>query len=117
MAECKTGQVWNQKTKSCVKKTLKGTPEVGQRTTKKKGVYKTQKVHAVSADQVGKGSGKRFYTGEGSSKKMSMASTKASFGARMKMASTPSDSIRSKDVPYYLKKGKIKKKRKGLFKK
>jgi predicted ATP-dependent Lon-type protease len=120
MAQCKAGEVWNQKTKSCVKKvnkTLRGTPEEGQRITKKKGVYKTQKVHSISADQVGSGSGKRFYSGEGSSRSMSMSGQKASFDARVKMASTPSDSIRFKDVPYYLKKGKIKKKRKGFFKK
>jgi len=118
MPECKTGEVWNQKLGSCVKKPSKrltGTPEVGQRTTQKKGVFKTQKVHSISADQVGPGSGKRYYSGEGLSEKMSFADTKASFDARTKMATTPSDSIRSEDVPYYLKKGKVKKKKKGWF--
>ncbi len=84
-------------------KMLYGTAEVGRSFSEKGGVHSTKKVHSVSADQVGGGTGLRYYSGEGSSRSPSMSSTKASFDARVKMATAPSDSIKQADVDSYLK--------------
>jgi len=101
--------------KKVYRKVVKGTPSVGKKVEKGGKGYKTKSVLSVSADQVGGGGGLRYYSGEGSSRSMSMSGTKADMRARTKMATAPQDSIPKHLVPEYLGQKKPKKKKFSLF--
>jgi len=85
-------------------KTIYPTPssEVGRTFSEKGGVHTSKSVHSVSADQVGGGTGLRYYSGEKSSKMPTLAGKVASLRARVKMTTTPSDSIKQADVKDFL---------------
>ena len=98
-----------------VSKTLRNTRSVKDKMDVKDGLYRNRQILSVSADQVGGGSGVRYYSGEGSSKLPNMARKKAPMRARFKMASTPADSIPASMIPMMFEDAPKKKKRKGLF--
>lgn len=100
------------------KKVLTNTPQEGKADYKNEGgVHKFRQIHSVSADQVGGKGGRRYYVGEGGSRSMSLARSKASFDARNKMVSAPADSIPANLVPsYFDDKPKKKKKKKSFWK-
>lgn len=96
-------------------KTLTNTRDVANKMDVKDGAYRQRQILSVSADQVGGGSGKRYYLGEGSSRQPGMARRKASMRARSKMVSAPQDSIPSGMIPTYFDEPKKKAKKKGFF--
>ena len=98
-----------------VRKTLTNTRPVKSKMDMKDGLYRNRAILSVSADQVGGGSGVRYYSGEGSSQLPNLARQKAPFRARMKMATAPQDSIPASQIPMMFEDAPKKKKRKGLF--
>jgi hypothetical protein len=130
--KCKTGQIWDKKIGKCVSTdTIKKTSTVEKgkgytkTTTVAKGALRGQRSVGT---RVGKGGevstvmeyntpkGKRYYTGKGKSKKMSIARQKSDMAAQSKYMTTPSDSLASYNVDRYLKGKKLKKKKKGWWK-
>jgi hypothetical protein len=78
------------------------------------GLYNTRNVLSIPAEQVGEGSGLRYYGGEGRSSRMGISKTKAAMDARQQMAFAPQDSIPFDMIEQYLAPEEEQPQRRGL---
>ena len=78
------------------------------------GLYNMRNVLSIPAEQVGEGSGLRYYGGEGRSSRMGISRSKARMDARQKMAFAPQDSIPFDMIEQYLEPEEERPKRRGL---
>ena len=97
------------------KKTIRGATDHEANASTEGGMFKMRQVKKVPADQVGPGSGFRYYGGEGTSRRLNIARSKAGMRALGTMASAPQDSIPQAQIGEYLYPEKKKKKKKGGF--
>jgi len=79
--------------------TISGARNVHNTNSYDRGKHTSNVIKRVDASQVGGGTGPRYYSGSGTSRSSSLASTKAGMNALRTMVSAPQDSVRAVDLP------------------